>query len=52
MVFHTFFGGRFWEIYEGRYMMEYQQVVTFVICYVIRVFFSGKIEQAPKSGGG
>ncbi len=33
-------------------MGEYQRVVTFVAFYVIRVFFSGKIEQAPKTGAG
>ncbi len=31
-------------------MIAYQYVMTFVICYVIRFFFSGKIEQAPKTG--
>ena len=30
-------------------MIAYQYVMTFLICYVIRLFFSGKIEQAPKT---
>ena len=33
-------------------MGEYQRVVTFVTFYVIRFFFSSKIEQAPKTGLG
>jgi len=35
-------------------MREYQRFMTFIVCYVIRLFISGKIEQASKTrfGGG
>jgi len=33
-------------------MIEYQQVMAFLNFYVIRIFFSDKIEQASKTGVG
>jgi len=33
-------------------MREYQRVMAFLDFFVIRIFFSGKIEQAPKTGFG
>ena len=52
MVFHTFFRGRLWEISEGKQVIVYQRFTTELVFYVIRIFFSSKIEQAPKTGAG
>ncbi len=52
MVFHTFFRGRLWKICESGYVIVFQWVMTMIDCYVIRIVFSGKIEQARKTGVG